>query len=185
MAAPERPGPALVVGGTGMLRRVARTLAMERTVAVVSRGGARLDELIAKSPGIVPVVADWRKPRDLERALWQVTKETGAFSLCVAWMHDDAPKGPETVADFVQGRFFHVLGSAAADPARPDPERRARFAGREGLTYHEVVLGFVPEGGSARWLTDEEITRGVLTAIAWAKPRAVVGTVTPWSARPR
>ena len=177
-------GPTLVVGGTGMLRRVTRTLALDRTVVVVSRGGENLEALRAKAPAVVPVIADWRKPRALERALWKATADSGAFSLCIAWMHSDAVRGPETLAQFVQGRFFHVLGSAAADPARPDTELREKMLAMPGLSYHEVVLGFVREGAKSRWLTDMEITRGVLTALAWAKPRTVVGTVTPWSAHP-
>jgi hypothetical protein len=173
-----------MVGGTGMLRRVSRTLALKHTVAVVSRGGERMEALRAKAPAIIPVAVDWRRTRDLERALWKVVDRLGAFALCVAWIHSDAPKAPEAVAQFVQGRYYHVLGSEAADPSDPDPERRARFQAMEDLTYHEVILGFVRQGAGSRWLTEDEITRGVLTAIAWAKPRTVVGTVRPWGARP-
>ncbi len=168
-----------------MLRKVSRTLALDRPVAVVARGGERLDSLVAKSPSIVPVAVDWHRTRDLERALWKVTKETGAFSLCVAWIHADAPEAPATVAQFVRGHFYQVLGSAAADPSRPDPGRRERFAAFPDLSYHEVILGFVPEGRGSRWLTNEEISRGVLTAIAWAKPSTIVGKVAPWAVRPR
>lgn len=177
-------GPALVVGGTGMLRKVSRTLALDRPVAVVSRGGERLDSLVAKSPSVIPVAVDWKRTRDLERALWKVTKETGAFALCVAWIHSDAAEAPTAVAPFVRGHFYHVLPCEAAGPKPPDPGRRERFAKFPDLAYHEVVLGWVPEKGGSRWLTNEEISRGVLTAIAWAKASTVVGKVAPWSARP-
>ena len=177
-------GTALVVGGTGMLRKVSRTLALDRTVAVVSRGGERLDSLVAKSPNVIPVAVDWHKTRELERALWKVVDEHGAFSLCVAWIHSDAPEAPAIAAQFVRGRYYHVLPCEAAGPEPPDAGRRARFEAVKGVEYHEVLLGWVPERTGSRWLNNEEISRGVLTAIAWAKKSTIVGKVRPWEARP-
>jgi hypothetical protein len=46
------------------------------------------------------------------------------------------------------------------------------------------VLGFVVENGQARWLTDAEISIGVGQALESEAAVTIVGTVTPWSARP-
>ena len=47
------------------------------------------------------------------------------------------------------------------------------------------MLGFVRQAGRSRWLTDDEICRGVLRAIGTVEPEPiVVGQVEPWSARP-
>ena len=113
-----------------------------------------------------------------------VRRPASLVVLAVAWIRSDAPEAALAAARRTAGPFFHVLGSAAADPARPDPGRRARFEALPGLAYREVILGFVSEGGRSRWLTDEEISRGVLEAVAAGRPRAVVGVVEPWSARP-
>lgn len=51
--------------------------------------------------------------------------------------------------------------------------------------YHAVILGFVLlPGGQSRWLTNSEISQGVLDAIAAEAKRHIVGTVEPWSRRP-
>jgi hypothetical protein len=47
-----------------------------------------------------------------------------------------------------------------------------------------AVLGFVVENGQSRWLTDAEISDGVGRALESDDPVTIVGTVTPWSARP-
>lgn len=175
---------ALVVGGTGMLREVVLALAREGPVSVIARGRARLDALAAAARGITPLCVDYGRRADLEAALREAVRARGRFSLAVAWVHADAPGAAETAAGFVKGPFFHVLGSLEADPARADPGRRSRFAAVPGILYHEVILGFVRVGDRSRWLTDGEISRGVLDAVAAAEPRRIVGTVEPWSARP-
>ena len=174
----------LVVGGTGMLRDVVRFLAKEHDVTVVARDRAKLEALVAKAPSIYAAPVDYRKTRAFDAELGLAVKTRGPFSMAVAWIHSDAPDAPLVAAKRVQGRFFHVLGSEVADPGNPDPERREKFMALPDLTYHEVVLGFVRGPTGSRWLTDAEIVRGVLTAVAWAKPRTVVGTVVPWSAHP-
>ena len=56
----------------------------------------------------------------------------------------------------------------------------------EGLPidYQAVVLGFVVEDGKSRWLTNAEISDGILAAIASGAPFTIVGTVELWSAKP-
>jgi hypothetical protein len=47
------------------------------------------------------------------------------------------------------------------------------------------VLGFAIEpDGRSRWLTHDEISAGAAEALADARPLSIIGTVTPWSARP-
>ena len=91
----------------------------------------------------------------------------------MAWIHLDAPEALGVLRQRVTGDVLRVLGSAAADPSFP-------AAGKP----REVILGFVREGGHSRWLTDPEISAGVLEALRSGKPRSVVGTLTPRSERP-
>lgn len=175
---------ALVVGGTGMLRGVVLALAREGPVSVVARTRRDLEALAREAPSVVPVPVDYGSRTDLEEVLAGATAARGPFSLAVAWTHSEAPGAAEAAARFVRGRFFRVLGSAAADPSRPDHGRRARFEAIPGVAYHEVTLGLVREGGRSRWLADGEIAAGVLEAVAAGRPRAVVGAVGPWGERP-
>jgi hypothetical protein len=167
-----------------MLRGVVLALAREGPVSVVARTRDDLEVLSRDTVVVHPVSVDYRRTRDLEAALAEATKLRGPFATAVAWIHSDAPEAALVAARSVKGPFFHVLSSEAADPSIPDSGRRARFEAIPGITYHEVILGFVREGGRSRWLTNSEIARGVLDAVAAAAPRAVVGTVEPWSERP-
>lgn len=79
-----------------------------------------------------------------------------------------------------------MLGSATADPSHPDRLAKAA-AVAEGLAncrLRQVVLGFKVEPGGSRWLTNAEISDGVLSAVTGDLAHSVVGQVAPWSARP-
>lgn len=107
----------------------------------------------------------------------------------MVWIHGTAPAAPLAVARLVgepdrPGRYFHVLGSASADPSRPDPERLAAFQALRNIRYREIILGFVIEGGVSRWLSHAEISAGVLAAVDADQPRTIIGTVEPWHRRP-
>lgn len=185
----QRAEHALVVGGSGMLRGLCLALAGRGlTVTVIGRTPQRLARLVKDSndlPGRIHTLAvDYRDDDYLRRALAMVTPKFGPITLAAVWIHSTAPHAPYSVAEFIQGRYFHVLGSAVADPSRPDDTRRARFEAIPAIVYHEVILGFVPGPFGSRWLTDDEISAGVLQAIDEDQPRFIVGTVEPWSARP-
>ena len=185
---------ALVVGGTGMLRGASLGLAARGyTVSVVARRQSRLDALVQEAAGlkgtIHPIALDYRDTGALKAALVKARTRFGPIELAVVWIHSIAPAAPLAVAHHVgspqrPGRFFHVLGSAAADPSRPDPQRRAVFASVANIRYREVILGFVREGRGSRWLTHDEISAGVLAAVEADRPRFIVGTVEPWDLRP-
>lgn len=178
---------ALVVGGTGMMRVVSLELAARgHAVTVLARRHTRLAALAADAPmgTIWPLALDYHDTGALERVLAQATRSGGPFGLAVVWIHGSAPNAPSVVARFVQGDYYHVLGSAAADPGRHDGTQEEGFIAWPGARYHQVILGFVQEDGRSRWLTHEEIGRGVLAAVEEGSSRTVVGTVEPWFARP-
>lgn len=170
----------LVVGGSGMLSGVVAWLADEgHDVALLCRSPERLGGLAVSR---VPV--DYRDDAGLDRAL----ADAGPFDDAVVWIHSTAPRAPQIIARFVgggghPGRYFHVLGSGAADP-ESFSSFRSSVERPDELTYHEIVLGFVREGDTSRWLTHEEIAAGVISSIRRPSDRHVVGQVTPWELRP-
>lgn len=165
----------LVVGGTGMLAGVVRVLLDEGDEMTVL---ARRPERLA-NPRARLLALDYRDTGALEHALAQA----GPFDRAVVWLHGTAPEAPFVVARHVHGPYWHVLGSAVANPAKRGSQRRERFAAL-GNDYREVVLGFVLEGDTARWLTHAEISGGVLYALRHDVKRQVVGVVSPWERRP-
>jgi hypothetical protein len=185
-----RGGHALVVGGTGMLAPVSMELARRGySTTVIARSSGPLGEMAAASGGrIFPLQVDYHDAKTLEAGLRRAIDARGSLSLVIAWIHGSATQAPTAVARIAaEGgpvRYLHVLGSAADDPSLPDQQRRTEFEAIHGVTYEEVILGFIRAHGVSRWLTDDEISDGVLAAIDDPAPRRIVGVTRPWSARP-
>lgn len=185
---------ALVVGGTGMLRGASLYLADQGyTVSVVGRRMERLNSLVDSastcSGEIVPISLDYRYDEQLRTALQESIERYGPISLAVCWIHSTAPNALEIVGETIAShtnfcRLFHVRGSAAANPARSNNQPPSWLQEHPQLHYREVILGFVVTNGGSRWLTHEEISNGVITAMEEDAPRNIVGTVEPWSLRP-
>lgn len=177
----KRFGRVLIVGGSGMLAGLARALC-ERAdrVSILARNEKRIR---AVSDAVEPLVCDYNDGVALAEALSLIESP----DLVVAWIHGRAPQARRAFAEclIAEGRFVQVLGSALGDPAHP--ERLAEMAkAADGLPidYQAVVLGFVVEKGISRWLGNDEISAGVLSAIDSEQAVSIVGTVEPWSAKP-
>lgn len=172
---------ALVVGGSGMLAGLSRSLLdVSDRVSVLAR---HADRVRAIAPAVEPVICDYNDATALGEAL----RDLPPPELVVAWIHGRAPQLRRALAAYVVpgGRFVQVLGSAHGDPAHP--ERLAEMAAAAKalpIACRAVVLGFAVEAGQSRWLSHEEISTGVFRAIMSDVPLAIVGTVEPWSARP-
>jgi len=158
LAALERPGHALVVGGTGMLAHATRALS-DRGHAVTSIARRARD----LGPAVMSVAVDYRDSAGLGDALARATTSRGPIGLAVCWLHTDASEAPAVVAEALApgARFVQVFGTRRW-PLRDVPVR---------IAYREVLLG--SRGG--RWLTHEEISSGVLAAVDADLPMWVVG----------
>jgi hypothetical protein len=181
----------LVVGGSGMLAGLCLRLAGEgRKVSVIARNRDRLQSLVERAPpgGIRPVAVDYCDAQAFQQALDRLAGDhDGQPTQAIGWIHDEvAPDASLQIADHVE-IFWHVLGSAAADPSEPRllADWRGRISRyRPALDYRQIVLGFVMEAQRSRWLTDAEICNGVYDAIRNAQSASIVGTIAPWSRRP-
>ena len=154
----ERPGHALVVGGTGMLARAARELRDRgHVVTCIAHRSANLGQGITVDP------ADYRDTLRLRDALANATMSRGPIELAVCWIHTDAPEAPRVVAEALApgARLVQVFGTRVWPLAAPPLH----------VAYRQVLLGST-EG---RWLTHEEISSGVLNAVDTDRPLAVVG----------
>jgi len=176
----------LVLGGTGMLAGTVRRL-IERgdEVTLVARDAARLSALRALAPERVHTLQrDWGDS-ELITDLEEAARVRGPWQLAVLWLHGSAEHLEEVCASHVQGTVLRVLGSAHADPSAPERSRRAHFEVSPTVeSYQEVVLGFERDELGSRWLTHEEIARGVWQAIESQRSRSIVGVVEPWDERP-
>ena len=154
----ERPGHALVVGGTGMLAATTRALADRgHAVTCIARHGADLGD------GIGVERLDYRDPAGLRKALARSIEARGPLDLAVCWIHTDAPEAPRIVADALApgARLVQVFGTRVW-PLADVPLY---------VAYRRVLLG----SADGRWLSHEEISSGVLNAVDTDRPLTVVG----------
>jgi NAD(P)-dependent dehydrogenase (short-subunit alcohol dehydrogenase family) len=186
---------ALVVGGTGMLCdaavELARSTEFLTSIARTEASLRALDARISKERCRHAWIAlDYRDTAMLRTAVRDAVARHGPIEVLLAWVHEEqAPNAvlalaEEALRDANDLHLFHVLGNAAADPSRSLAERRRPFEALPGLRYHQIILGFVQLADGSRWLTNDEISAGVIAAIRRGAAESVVGTVRPWSARP-
>jgi hypothetical protein len=167
----------LCIGTTGMLAPCMRALiARGHRIACVARTGASLDAL---SQSISPdrrallnsYPCDYRDLEAFERLLLAVGFTPDA---AICWVHSPA----DPVLDLVRRQFpnidlLRVVGSS--------PKALTSATESSGRI---VRLGFVIENNRSRWLTDEEISDGVLRAFLSGERDSTVGTLQPWAQRP-
>ena len=134
-----------------MLAGASRGLAERgHDVSVVARGAARLDAL--RSDRVTPIQVDYTDLDALDAALSRAVAERGPFEIAVCWIRSWEPESLRHVAGALREGtpLYHVLGTTGT-PAAELP----------GIDYRVVRLG---RRGS-RWLTNDEISSGVLEAI--------------------
>lgn len=179
---------ALVIGGTGMLSNLVRWLAEEyQCVSVIGRNWGRLESLIMDSGDlaerIVPISVDYTDKDKLLDAVRKNLWRNGPVDLLVAWIRSGYTDSLSAVAEEISGhtnedwRLFHVRGNLnLSDRKMPALPVNAK--------YREVVLGFKIEEKGSRWLTNDEIWKGVRDAIVSDESFSVVGTVEPLDSMP-
>ncbi|GAB3695501.1 short-chain dehydrogenase [Nocardiopsis oceani] len=177
-------GRALVIGGTGMLSGAVRGLAgLGWELVVPSRNPWR-----APPRGVRWVRSEWGDPGALTEAVRATGTTTGSahepapFDLLVAWVHTPHRERVLTAVEPLLSKravVVEVWGSASRNPLTTLPPPVL------DLPTHQAVLGYQRHNGGTRWLTDGEISEGVLaaarSALTGALPRVhEVGTLTPW-----
>jgi hypothetical protein len=184
---------ALVIGGTGMLRKASVAIARKFSAFTAVAGTRASLHALAQDIGDLNahqqyyLDLDWDDQDKFLAALSRHLSKCDPPSLVVAWVHNPS-LGPRIANALTTPRytceFFQILGSAGRGPTSQAAALKNQVNRRADLTYHQVILGFRRDGGHSRWLTNDEISEGVLDAISAKLPTYVIGTVTPWSERP-
>ena len=182
----------LVIGATGMLAGATAHLAAEcEQLTFTAHTQASLERLKTELHGArancIGLTLDWNDETVLLETLVRHFEEHGYPDLSVIWLHKDkiGPKIANLIAAGCESAaFFQVRGSAAAKPDAKPLIKAEDFTAEARPHYHQIILGFVVEGESARWLTNKEISDGVIAAIESQAQKSVIGVVEPWSMRP-
>ncbi|MBN8568134.1 MAG: short-chain dehydrogenase [Ignavibacteria bacterium] len=178
---------ALIIGGTGMLSKVTEYLAGNYdTVSVICRNKRKIDSNLKN---INPLILDYSYYKFLTKNLQSAVEKFGNIELVVSWIHSTAPLAPNIIAEKINSfnvpfRFFDILGSAYANPSLNTVEREEKLNENKNLKYRKIVLGFKLENNSSRWLTNEEISSGVIETVKSDAVESIIGVVSPWDKRP-
>ena len=112
--------------------------------------------------------------------------------LALAWCHTKWDGIPLKVAQAMSAvstsefELYLVLGSAFSNPEKSTlkKELRTRFEQIKNCKLRVIYLGFQIEKTGSRWLTNEEISAGVLAAMQRQLRETTIGVAQPWSAKP-
>lgn len=180
---------ALVVGGTGMLSGLSIWLAQEyEAVTVIGKTWSRLTELIDRAgdlaENIIPLSVDYTDREKLIDAVKKTMWRYGPFDLVVTWVRSGYSSAINAIAEEIadhtleEWRLFRVMGSMPGN-------EEGGLKLPSNAKYREVVLGFVLEGGGSRWLTNDEIWKGVRDAIVKDSEHSTVGVTEPLDRMPQ
>lgn len=180
----------LIIGGTGMLREATEYfIANDHTVTVVARTIKRLNDLTHRYPDkrVQAVSLDYTKTDSFITVIQKMLRTHPPFDVVISWMHSTANDTLHALIDTLAATradvpFYHIKGSSSYNPANilhfGDKQSRAK------LDYREIILGFTIDNGTSRWLTNSEISSGVIKAITTNCTRHTVGVTEPWDQRP-
>ncbi|MGV8998553.1 MAG: hypothetical protein ACOH12_16555 [Parvibaculaceae bacterium] len=180
----------LLIGTTGMLSAAAaHAVARSKKAVLVSRNADQFsfhnDVLDHK---ITPINVSY----DDEAAFLDALEPLGPFDLALTWFHPPAEILRAALDGMIAegGRLIEVMGSRSlllgADGEASIAERRAQaLAMQDSFTYAQVILGFVTEGASSRWLTHAEISAAAIAQMERPQARLIAGVLEPWDRRPK
>jgi hypothetical protein len=171
----------LIIGGTGMLREATEYfISNNYSVSVLGQDKGKLNYFTEKFPDktISLISQDYNDSGSLINLIEADIKLHGSFDIIISWIHSKASDSVRQLFDTLskynsKTRFYHVKGSVNYTPNNSDK-----------LDYREILLGFVIENNSSRWLTNHEISEGVINTVVSDKKKSIVGQIEPEDLRP-
>ncbi|WP_074037050.1 hypothetical protein [Exiguobacterium profundum] len=163
----------LLVGGTGMLAGLASYLAIEHNVTVIGRNKEKMASVVQRNPETChPLIVDYCDEELLSIALQKAVQKNGPFDRVIAWVHRGSGKAMQLILNHSEtAEVIHILGSRA----NTEYEKACLCLNDQQL-YRQVQLGEMHELASVRWLTHDEIVKGVHDAMQNQDDYRLIGT---------
>lgn len=182
----------MVIGGTGMLADTCIGLALQGySVSIIGRDALRHSMLMKKAgtagARLHPVIADYTNELLLRKGIEEAVDKLEQPAAIIAWIHSHAVYAHAIAAEYIgnaECHYFHIRGRTDFRALAIKNPVQQQLESIRNVRYHQVILGFKKEGRSSRWLTDEEISRGVLDAFNAAEQTFIVGLLEPFEERP-
>lgn len=124
--------------------------------------------------------ADYGLLHDFKEQVNQAVMEQGDITLCITWMRSNALPSFRWIQAFLlkqqtTGVLYEIKGSSAS--------KESFKASKISYSFRRITLGFELNQGHSRWLTNDEISDGVLEAIQLQKTIYTIGQTEPWEKR--
>ena len=168
----------LVIGGTGMLLDACKHFAQSNNVYVVSR-----HELDTAYENIFHIKADYTKPEEFLKIITESFKNKKFPEKIIVWIHSTGDDTIDLLFKYIISnhphiKVFHIKGSGNFNPSN------ARKIILQNINYFEIILGFILRNDASRWLTNEEISAGVIEAVNIERESFTIGVTEPWEMHP-
>ncbi|MBN8701490.1 MAG: hypothetical protein J0M08_00345 [Bacteroidetes bacterium] len=163
----------LLIGGTGMLLGATTYFCSKnKEVVVLARNKLTSNNQRITFP-IKSLVCDYHHTEKFISIIQDEIKEKGAFDTIVIWMHSSAKSSLVSLLSFIDERMpktiiYHIKGSNYST-------YNDLLQVGSKLIYREIILGSQTENGIKRWLTNTEISDGVINALTTEANCSVVG----------
>ncbi|WP_244444980.1 short-chain dehydrogenase [Oceanobacillus jeddahense] len=182
------PVHALIIGGTGMLSGASLWLADRSKVSIVARNEAKMERVINKAnpdSSITPLFVDYKDSAALKEKIRATIIQNGPIDLVIAWIHSNSNNALDIISYEVakespSWKLYHVLGSSS----NLNQIKNTAVKTYPGCQYRQIQLGFILDKEHSRWLTNKEISDGIIDAITYDWEVKIIGTVEPWDKRP-
>lgn len=174
----------IIIGGTGMLADASLWLADSGyKVSVIGRTKDKHLNLVKKANNpqmINHLVVDYTNYTLLEDQVRKAIENFGPVSLVVSWT--PIRQSLETVNRIVAEQkdlwtLYQVKGSRRYFTAES-------LLVPENCEHRSIYLGFIIEDSHSRWLTNQEISEGVIKSIKEDHTESIVGILHPYDKRP-
>lgn len=162
-------------------------LAKRYHVSIIARNSGRMKQLIENAGiknHVTPIFVDYKNYDELQKKVHSIIEQNGNIAIVVAWIHSTAPEAlgiiaKENSVNKNDWELYHVLGSGS-----DVNEIKREVTMPEECLYYQIQLGFVIEGDRSRWLTNEEISAGVIEAMEEKNKIVTIGQIEPWGKHP-
>ncbi|MHC2275456.1 NADPH:quinone reductase-like Zn-dependent oxidoreductase [Bradyrhizobium diazoefficiens] len=173
----------LTVGGTGMLRSATLALAKRtKRITIISRDPHKFaSEVNSLTGNVNDASIDYHDTLKLSNAVEHWQDVAGPIDLAVCWIHSSAPNALAAIAASLRGpaEIFQVIGSATGNPLDRARQWASTISGFSQVRHRCAILGSVATPSGPRWLSNEEISQGVLKGVVGPGPVHLVGAIHP------
>ncbi|SKB78324.1 hypothetical protein SAMN05660903_02523 [Salegentibacter salinarum] len=150
-------------------------------VTLLARTNYRMDAIKAEYPdkekNIFTISQDYTEPEKALNGIKMSIDTFGPVDIAILWIHTSGEEFSNLIKTFLfshspKTTIFQVWGSASVNPKSFTQKNwKEKYPNR----YKEIFLGYKRKNGSVRWLTNSEISEGIIKAVQENDSESIIG----------